>query len=151
MATHTPSTHVRGGRVRSTLLWTAQILLAALFVMAGTAKLLMPAEALAQQASLPVAFLRFIAVAELLGASGLVLPGVFRVKRYLTPLAAAGLIVIMVGATVISAVQLGAAAAILPAVTGVLLVTVARGRRAWVFPGARAETVPVRHARELAA
>ena len=43
----------------------------------------------------------FIGVAEVLGAIGLILPGVLRIRPGLTPLAAAGLVIIMIGATVI--------------------------------------------------
>jgi hypothetical protein len=45
-------------------------------------------------------FIRFIAIAELLGCLGLLLPGLVGRARMLTPLAAAGLGVIMVGAGV---------------------------------------------------
>ncbi len=115
----------------SVALWTAQSLLALLFAFAGVAKLAMTAEALAK-VGVPAGILRFVAVAELCGALGLVLPGVFRIRRGLTPLAAAGLVVIMVGATVLTAKTQGPAPALFPLVVGVLLVLVARGRREWL-------------------
>lgn len=115
-------------------LWTVQGLLALLFLFAGGMKQVMPAEALSAQAGLPGAFMRFIGVAELTGALGLVLPGLLRVKRGLTPAAAVGLLVIMAGATVVSLLRMGPLAAIPPIVVGVLLVTVARGRRGWWAP-----------------
>src|SRR5689334_15633588 len=90
------------------LLWTAQILLALLFVFAGGMKLVLPLTALEQgPISLPGLFLRFIGVAELLGGLGLVLPGAFRIYRHLTPLAAAGLAIIMAGATTVTALGTG--------------------------------------------
>jgi hypothetical protein len=80
-------------------------------------------------------FLRFIAVMELLGAAGLVLPGLFRIRQELTPLAAAGLVVIMVGATSVTLATMPAVMAILPFVTGVLAAIVAVGRRStWPRP-----------------
>src|SRR2546422_5249277 len=90
------------GRERSTMnvaLWIIQGLLAALFLFAGGAKLVMSADQMAGPVALPVWFLRFIGVAEVLGALGLVLPGLLRVRPVLIPLAAAGLVIIMIGAT----------------------------------------------------
>jgi hypothetical protein len=110
------------------LLWTAQALLAALFLFGGIFKLTIPAEALEQQARMSGAFLHFIAVLEVLGALGLVLPGLTGIRPQLTPLAAAGLVIIMIGATVISAALQGAAAGIMPFVTGVVAAAVAYGR-----------------------
>ena len=112
------------------MLWTVQILLALLFGFAGVVKLTMPPQALAQ-VGLPVGFMRFIAVAEVAGALGLVLPGLFRIRRDLTPIAATGLVTIMTGAVVVS-LPMGLRAAAIPAVVGVLLVTIIQGRREWV-------------------
>ena len=81
------------------LLWTIQGLLAALFLFAGGFKLVIPAEELAAQAQgMPIGFLRFIGAMEVLGAIGLLLPGLVGIQQWLTPLAAAGLVVIMIGA-----------------------------------------------------
>ena len=111
------------------LLWTAQILAALLFLFAGAMKFIMPAEKMQQgPIVLPMAFLYFIGVCECLGALGLVLPGVTRVRTSLTPLAAAGLTIIMIGATVVSILSMGAAAGILPAVTGIVTAWIAYGR-----------------------
>jgi len=116
------------GRVRSgTKLWIAQGILAALFLFAGGMKLVMPAAALAAQSHLPGAFMKFIGVAETLGALGLVLPGLFHVQERLTSLAAAGLAFIMVGA-VVTTIVLGQPGAIVPALVGVLAAYVAWGR-----------------------
>lgn len=109
-------------------LWIVQALLAALFLFAGGFKLIVPAQALAQQTPLPVLFLRFIAFAEVLGALGLILPGLLRTGLMLTPIAAGGLVIIMIGATIVTIVTMGIAPAILPFVTGVLAACVAYGR-----------------------
>lgn len=132
-------------RTANVTLWILQIVLAALFVFAGVAKLAMPADLLARQVPLPVAFMRFIAIAELAGAAGLVLPGLFRIHAELTPLAAAGLVIIMTGATVISAVTAGAATAIAPAIVGLVAIGIAYGRAGLV--SAR-ESGGTRYARE---
>src|SRR6266404_7235951 len=79
------------------LLWVVQGLLALLFVFAALANLSMPIEILASQSGLPGSFMRFIAVAELTGALGLILPGLFHLRSSLTPVAAAGLVIIMIG------------------------------------------------------
>ena len=110
------------------LLWTGQVSLAALFAFAGTAKLSMPAEALAAQSGIPGTFLHFIAVCELLGAAGLVLPGVFRIKQFLTPLAAVGLTIIMLGAVTTSAATIGVSAAMMPLIVGLVSAAIARSR-----------------------
>lgn len=113
------------------LLWIVQALLAVLFLFAGGIKLVLPADALSGPIALPLLFLRFIGVVEVLGAVGLILPGLLRVHRELTPLAAAGLVIVMTGATVISALAAGATAAIMPLVTGLLAAWVAFGRSSW--------------------
>ena len=56
-------------------LWIVQGLLALVFLFAGGMKLVMPVEEMTKQVPLPGLFLRFIAVAEVLGALGLILPG----------------------------------------------------------------------------
>src|SRR3989442_7510664 len=93
------------GRGRSTMnvaLWMVQGLLAALFVFAGGANLVLPLDQMTGPVALPGWFLRFLGVAEVLGALGLVLPGLLRIRPGLTPLASAGLVIIMIGATVVT-------------------------------------------------
>ena len=112
------------------LLWTIQGLLAALFLFAGGFKLLAPADQLSAAApGLPIPFLRFIATMEILGAIGLIAPGLLGIKQELTPLAASGLVIIMIGATVVTALTVSVAGAIFPLIVGVLAATVAYGRR----------------------
>jgi hypothetical protein len=110
------------------LLWVVQALLAVLFLFAGGVKLVMSAADLTAQTPLPAAFLRFIGVMEILGGVGLVLPGILRIRTELTPLAAAGLVVIMIGAVVVTVRTMGLAMAALPFVTGGLASFVAYGR-----------------------
>ena len=110
------------------LLWVCQALLAALFLFAGVVKLVIPAEQLTAQTPLPAAFLRFIATMEILGGLGMVLPGMLRIGVILTPLAATGLVIIMIGAVVVTIQTLGVAMAALPFVTGAIALFVAYGR-----------------------
>ena len=109
-------------------LWIAQVLLALAFVSAGATKLILPGEALTAFYPFPELFIRFMGVCELLGAVGLILPGLLRIRQALTPLAAAGLAIIMAGATVMTLVIGGGASALMPLVLGLLAVFVAYGR-----------------------
>ena len=112
----------------NTRLWTAQTVLAALFLFAGVFKLITPTAALEAQAHMPGAFIKFIGVCETLGAIGLIVPGLTKIRTNLTPLAAAGLVIIMIGAVVTSIIQgLGVGAAF-PGVVGLVAFYVARGR-----------------------
>ena len=112
----------------SVVLWTAQALLAALFLFAGGFKLTLSAEALEREAQMSGVFLHFIGVMELLGGLGLLLPALTGIRPSLTPLAAAGLVIIMIGATVTSAASHGLVAATFPFVTCVITALVAYGR-----------------------
>jgi hypothetical protein len=67
-------------------------------------------------------------VAEVLGAIGLILPGLLCVRPGLTPLAAAGLVLIMIGATGITLATDGIGPALMPLVAGLLAAFVAYGR-----------------------
>jgi uncharacterized membrane protein YphA (DoxX/SURF4 family) len=118
------------------VLWIIQILLALLFLFAGVTKLVLPIEVLTamgspNQVQLPGLFIRFIGVCETLGALGLILPGVFRRRRDLTPLAAIGLVIIMIGAVVVTIIAEGVLAGIGPLVVGLLCAFVAYGRWNW--------------------
>jgi hypothetical protein len=109
-------------------LWIVQGLLAALFLFGGGVKLVMSIEALTEQIQLPGLFLRFIGLAEVLGAIGLILPGLLRIRPGLTPLAAAGLVIIMIGATAITLASGGVAQALFPLGVGLLSAFVVYGR-----------------------
>ena len=109
-------------------LWVIQWLLAVLFLFAGGSKLILPVEEMTRQVPLPGAFLRFIGVAEMLGAAGLILPGLLHIRPGLTPLAAGGLVVIMIGATAVTLMSLGVMQALIPLAVGILTAFVAHGR-----------------------
>jgi len=111
-------------------LWIIQGLLALLFLFAGSMKFIMSVEEMNRQSpvTLPGALLHFIGVCEILGGLGLILPMLLRIKPGLTPLAALGLMVIMVGAIVIAFVGGVPANAVLPIVVAILLAIVAYGR-----------------------
>jgi uncharacterized membrane protein YphA (DoxX/SURF4 family) len=113
------------------LLWIVQGLLALLFLFAGGVKLVTPIEEMTRQMQIPLPglFLRFIGVCEVLGAIGLILPGLLRLRPGLTPLAAAGLAIIMLGATAITIASGSLVAALSPLVVGILSAFVAYGRR----------------------
>ena len=118
------------------LLWIVQILLALLFLFSGGTKLVISYDELMKMGSpnqvvLPALFIKFIGVVEVLGGLGLVLPGLLRIKKGLTPLAAIGLTIVMIGAVIITIAGDGIKLAILPLVALLLCVFVAYGRRDW--------------------
>src|SRR3954471_5622877 len=115
------------------LLWTLQILLAVLFLFAGGAKFAMTVEQMNAGAPIPLPglLLRFIGACEILGGIGLILPSLLRIRPELTPVAACGLVIIMIGATAITAIGGMITVALLPLVVGILCVFVAYGR--WVL------------------
>ena len=91
----------------NTVAWILQALLAVAFLLHGILYTVAPepmVRAMRDQGAwppaIPPAFRVFIGVAELLAAVGLVLPGLLHVGTFLTPLAAAGLVIVMAGAAV---------------------------------------------------
>jgi DoxX-like family len=116
------------GKRTTCALWIVQGLLALTFLFAGGTKLVLPIEEMTKDVALPGLFLRFLGVAEVLGAIGLILPGLLRIRPGLTPLAAAGLVIIMIGATVVTLTTMGAAPALIPLAVGLLAAFVAYGR-----------------------
>jgi len=109
-------------------LWIVQALLALEFLAAGSMKLVLPIEELtAGIGPIPGTFIRFIGCCEVASALGLVLPGVLRIKQHLTPLAARGLVVLMVGATMFTPPD-QLVLAIVPVCTGLLAAFVVYGR-----------------------
>ena len=111
------------------ILWKCQILLALLFVFSGVSKFLIPVEEITKNlpSFLSIGFIYFIGICEILGAVGLVVPWLTRIKPGLTPLAATGLVIIMIGATFVTAMG-NVPQAILPAVVGILAAFIAWGR-----------------------
>ena len=119
------------------VLWTLQILLAALYLFAGGFKIVAAPEQMVASPTDPipppnmVLFLRMIGGFEVLGAIGLIVPGLTGIKRHLTSIAAGCLAFIMLGAIVVSIMQIGVSAAIMPLVVGILDLVVMSGRRGW--------------------
>jgi uncharacterized membrane protein YphA (DoxX/SURF4 family) len=92
----------RGGALMNTALWIAQSLLAAIMIAAGTPKLLLPRARLVEKLrwtkDAPEPLVRLLGLAELLGAVGLILPRLTGIAPLLTPIAAACLFLILIGA-----------------------------------------------------
>lgn len=109
-------------------LWIVQALLALVFLFAGGMKLVLPLEKMAGPVELPGFLLRFIGVCEVFGAVGLILPSLLRIRPGLTPLAACGLVVIMIGAIVITAGAGLIGPAVVSLIVGLLAAFVAYGR-----------------------
>ena len=110
-------------------LWVLQILLAALFLLHGGALILPPASMresfAADFANLPAGAQALIGSAELLAGLGLILPGITRIAPWLTPLAATGLVPIMLGAIVVHARRGEMGPAIFNVVTTLVIALVA--------------------------
>ena len=99
------------------LLWVLQVLLAAAFFAHGWMFLFPPASIAAQMnAALPRWFQLFLGVAEILAAVGLTLPGLTRIQPWLVPCAAAGVMFVMVNATVYHIVRNEMSSAVITAV-----------------------------------
>src|SRR5262245_51098207 len=115
-------------RIKNYALWTVQWLLALLFLWAGGVKLVLPLVMLKGPVALPGLFIRFIGVAETLGAIGWTLPWLLRLRPVLTPLSASGLVIIKIGATAIRLIGGGGLFALFPASVGILAAWVAYSR-----------------------
>jgi putative oxidoreductase len=88
-------------RFMNLVLWVLQLLLAAAFFAHGVLMLNPPASLVEQiNASLPRWFQLFLGVAEVLAATGLVLPGLTRIQPWLVTWAAVGIMIVMVSATI---------------------------------------------------
>ncbi|MDB4912702.1 MAG: hypothetical protein JWM95_346 [Gemmatimonadetes bacterium] len=137
---HTESTP-SGRNILNVALWIAQVLLCIAFAFAGLPKLTKPladlAPAMTFVAYTPPGLVRFIGLVELLGAIGVLLPSVTRIKPWLSPLAALGLLTVMVLATATLVAHHEAAMMIMaPVILGTLAGFVAwgRGRRSCIAP-----------------
>lgn len=126
---HTTTNHHNGWTKINVLLWSVQGLLALFFAFgSGAPKLILPIDQLAMPIELPELFVRFIGVAEVLGALGLILPGLTRIRTGLTPLAALGLVLVTVSATVYQLLAGQPESAIFAVVIGLICAFVAYGR-----------------------
>jgi uncharacterized membrane protein YphA (DoxX/SURF4 family) len=102
------------------LLWVLQVLLALVFVAHGWMLLFPPAAIVEQMnATMPRWFQLFLGVAEVLAAVGLTLPGVSRIQPWLVSCAAAGIMIVMICATIFHVARSEMSSA---AITAVLLV-----------------------------
>ena len=110
-------------------LWVLQVLLALVFLAHGVMMLAPPAEVAVQMnAMLPRWFQVFLGVAEVLAAIGLTLPGLTRIQPGLVPAAAAGIVIVMVSATVLHLARSEFSAAATTCVLLVMAIVVAYGR-----------------------
>src|SRR5687768_15941237 len=109
-------------------LWIIQVLLGLLFVFAGSMKFIMTVEEMTKDVAMPGWFLHFIGVAEVLGGLGLILPGLLRIRPGLTPLAAAGLVLVTFGATMYQVATGQPESAVFAIGVGLLAAFVAYGR-----------------------
>lgn len=147
-----PNQTPQSGRGIRIALWTAQVLLAAMFLMTGGMKVfLSPAEvvrAVPDFATMPLGLVRFIGIAELAGAIGLILPALTRIAPSLTPLAASGLTVVMILAALfhLSRGEFAQLGVVIP--LGALASFVAWGRykRAPITPRTRPDAAFSQHA-----
>ena len=120
---------MRSSNKTSLVLWILQGLLALFFALgSGAPKLVLPMEMIPLPLPLPELFVRFIGVAEVLGALGLILPGLTHIRTGLTPLAALGLVIVTVSATVYQLAAGQPESAVFAAVMALILGFVAYGR-----------------------
>lgn len=111
------------------VVWTVSVLLAVVFLAAGGMKVLTATADLQQSSGgVPIALMRIAGTAEILGALGLVLPAVTRIAPALTPIAAGGLVVVMVGATITNIVTGAYGAVPMTVVLGLVAAFVAWAR-----------------------
>ena len=91
-------------KILNIALWIAQVVLALTFIWAAYMKLFAPVEKVAAMwpwaGQVPVTLLKFTGIVDLAGSIGLVLPALLKIKPILTPIAAVGIILLMVCASV---------------------------------------------------
>jgi hypothetical protein len=120
---------VRTGNVVNVVLWTVQVLLALFFAIAsGAPKLLLPPEMIPMPIPLAHWFVLFIGTCEVLGALGLVLPSVLRIRPGLTIVAAACLALLTLCAATYQLMAAAPVNAVLALIFGALAAFVAYGR-----------------------
>jgi uncharacterized membrane protein YphA (DoxX/SURF4 family) len=108
------------------LLWVLQLFLAVVFFAHGVFLLFPPAAMIEQMnATLPRWFQLFIGAAEVMAAVGLTLPGITRIQPWLVPCAAAGVMIVMISATIFHVARGEGSSAVTTAVLLVLATFVA--------------------------
>ena len=114
------------------VLWICAGLLAAMFLMAGVMKVAMPKEKLEPTMQWSKAWsrpqLRALGTVEVLGALGLILPRALNIAPVLTPLAAVGCAIVMIGAVLTHIRMKDYKGTGMPVVLLVLAIVVAAGR-----------------------
>lgn len=111
------------------LLWILQSLLALVFMAHGLMFLNPPPDIAAQMSeTLPRWFTLFLGVAEVAASIGLVVPAVTRIKPGLVPAAALGVVIVMIGATILHVVRNEMSSAVITTVLLVMAIVVAHGR-----------------------
>jgi uncharacterized membrane protein YphA (DoxX/SURF4 family) len=111
------------------VLWVLQTLLAVVFFAHGWLFLFPPADVVEMMnATLPRWFSLFLGIAEVLAAIGLVVPAITRIQPWLVAAAAAGLVVIMVGATILHTTRGETSSAMITALLFVVTALVAYAR-----------------------
>lgn len=122
--------------VLNIVLWALQVLLALMFLMAGSTKASQPLDKISRRmtwvTATPPALVRFIGISEIAGALGLILPAVTHILPVLTIAAAIGLAIIMVLAALFHVSRGEYNAVVVNAVILVLLIIVIYGRLALV-------------------
>jgi uncharacterized membrane protein len=139
ISTHTSDASPARSPIMNRALWIVQVLLGLFFALgSGAPKLLLPADALPMPIPLPHAFILFIGVAEVAGGLGLILPGLTRIRPGLTPLAAGGLVLVTIGATVYQLAAGQPGNAVFAVAIGLIAAFVGFGR--WILAPHRAST-----------
>lgn len=91
--------HHRHSRAEDVAIWAGQALVGAMFLRAGTKKLVSDMPKLEQELGFPKVvgpgMTRFIGASEVAGGIGTVLPAATRIAPWLTPIAAGGLAAVM--------------------------------------------------------
>ena len=119
--------------IMARVLWVVQVCLAIFFLYGGLIKLVppnsLPGAALVAWllSPLPKSLVYFTGISEMLGGLGLILPTSLRVLPILTPLAAIGLIIEMIGAAIFIPIYYSPVFVASPVGTGLLLAFVGYG------------------------
>lgn len=99
----------KSGGVAHSILWLVQTIMAVSLIWSAMMKLFEPIEKLAIMwpwvAHVPVALVKFTGIVDIFGAVGLVLPSLLRIQPKLTPVAAIGIIALMVSASVFHSIR----------------------------------------------
>lgn len=123
---------MKNNKVLNIGLWVAQVILFGMFAMAGFMKISQSISDLSQMlpwaSEVPALLVRLIGLSEILGALGLLLPSILRVKPNLTPLAAIGLTVVMLLALIFHVTRGEFEAIGMNLILGLIAVFIAWGR-----------------------